>query len=139
MANIIPYFYGQGVSISEPYMQVVEALNLIGAAINNGSGGGGGFAEQVVIDSGLTGPIPAPNSILLWNSSDVGEKIQPLPPSTGSLASYTIVDVNGNASSLAPIMPTPISGLPIIGINPGVYTPFSTITLVDTILGYIYI
>lgn len=138
--RIIPYFYGQGVSISEPYMQVVEALNLLGDAINSGhGGGGGGFSEQVTIDAGLVGPVAEPNSIILWNSTDTGAKVQPLPPSTGSLSQYTIVDVIGTASFDDPIVPTPESGLPIIGPNPGVYTAYSSITLVDTILGYVYI
>lgn len=139
MALIIPYFHGQGVSISEPYMQVVEALNLIGGAINSGAGGGGGYVQQIVINSGLTGPVPIANSIMLWNSGDSGDKTQPLPPSTGSLAQYTIVDVLGTAVDGNAIIPSPVSGPVIIGNNYGVYTPFSSITLVDTILGYVYI
>lgn len=139
MAKIIPYFYGTGVSISEPYMQVVEALNLLGDAINSGSGGSGGYAVQISVDSGLIGPVPEPNAMLLWNSGDSGNKTQPLPPSTGSLAQYTIVDVVGTATDINAIIPQPVSGPPIIGPNPGVYTPYGSITLVDTVLGYVYI
>lgn len=138
MRSIIPYFYGAGTSISEPYMQVVEALNLIGEAINSGSGGSGGYSVQISIDSGFVGPVPDANAMLLWNSGDSGNKDQPLPPSTGSLAQYTIVDVLGTASDVNAIVPsTPDSS--IIGPNPGVYTPFGSITLIDTALGYVYI
>lgn len=140
MSSHIPYFHGQGVAISEPYGQVVEALNLLGSAINSGGGGGGGgYSQTVVINAGLSGPTAVANSIMLWNSSSSGDKDQPLPPSTGSLASYTIVDVTGAAEVGNAIIPNPVSGLPIIGLNPGVYSPYGSITLVDTILGYIYV
>lgn len=138
MANIIPYFHGQGVSISEPYMQVVEALNLIGDAINNGIGGGR-YLSQTVINFGLMGPTASPGSVILWNSTTPGLKSQPLPKSTGSLNLYTISDVTGSIDEDNAIVPQPISGLAIVGLNPGIYSPYGSITLLDTILGYIYI
>lgn len=100
-----------------------------------GSGGGGDVTTQVAITTGTTGPLAALNSIMKWESPDVGAKTQPIPAPTGSLAVIEIADYQGTAE-LYPITAVPASGS-IIGGQGVIGTNFGSIRLRDTTEGWV--
>lgn len=116
-----------GYPVLTPFITTVLELSAI---LNGGSG----INSEVDVNSGTIATVLQKNVLVNWNSSTPGNKTLIIPQSTGTLGQIVIADIAGTAGTY-PITPVPVVGS-VLG-NPQVYTNGSTMTLLDSSLGWI--
>ncbi len=130
---------GQGVPTGGTVGQVLAKID--GTNYNthwvDQSGGGGFISSDRAIGSGSSDIATTSDGLILWNSAAAATKLQTIPASTGSLQVIIIMDFFGN-SDVHPIIIAAASGdinntLPSVTIS----TPGGSLTLLDSILGWV--
>jgi hypothetical protein len=115
---------------------VQNGANVATPANNLGAGGTGGtYAYEIDVPTGLTATVTKVGTLVLFNSASMGAKSVTIPTSTGSKGIITIKDYYGSATSQYPIVPVPVTGT--IKDNSQVYTPYGSITLYDSSVGWV--
>lgn len=98
--------------------------------------GGGGYADQQIINSGTAATQLVVNAFIGFNSAALAPKTLTIPTSAGNLGKITISDLAGTAERY-PITPVPVSGT--ILDNPTVSSNYGSITLLDSQAGWVSI
>jgi hypothetical protein len=101
-------------------------------------------ATQLInIATGTTNTVSAAltaDTVITWQSAATGAKSQTIPTAIGSGFRMTVTDCQGTATTY-PITVAPATGS-VIGASMGtnhIYTNYSSITLIDTSIGWVAI